>query len=154
MEGRRGMEGVTLLRSSERNNTFFTGVETPACILSSLRDYCLSCFTRHFGLRLGRTNKFVLLSACSKIGRRRGDAPTEFCMEDAFYTGTPPFGLHPCLYSVVPTGLLFVLFHKTFWTDGWWDAGLWVGEEEKKSPRVVPGRLSRKRCDVIRSVVM
>ena len=29
----------------------------------------LSCFTRHFGLRLGITNKFVLLSACSKIGR-------------------------------------------------------------------------------------
>ncbi len=30
----------------------------------------LSCFTRHFGRRLGITNKFVLLSACSKIGLR------------------------------------------------------------------------------------
>ncbi len=29
----------------------------------------LSYATRHFGRRLGRTNKFVLLSACSKIGR-------------------------------------------------------------------------------------
>jgi|GEM_PF-6417929 len=32
---------------------------------------------------------------------------------------------HPCLYSVVPMGLLFVLFHKTFWADGgWWMDGL------------------------------
>ena|GEM_PF-2139739 len=112
---------VTLLRSSIRNNTFYTGTPLrciPACILSSLRDYfrtavlcrgyatlhfasqgigrrlgrdyacitlrsacsdipaCilsflrdlgLSCFTRHFGRRLGITNKFVLLSACSIV---------------------------------------------------------------------------------------
>ena len=34
-------------------------------------------------------------------------------------------GLHPCLYSVVPKGLTFVLFYKTFWADGgWWIDGL------------------------------
>ncbi len=33
-------------------------------------DLRLSCFTRHFGRRLGITNNFVLLSACSKIGLR------------------------------------------------------------------------------------
>jgi len=65
-----GLE-VTLLRSSIRNITFYTGTPfyfVPACILSSLRDFCLSCFTRHFGRHLGITNKFVLLSARSKIG--------------------------------------------------------------------------------------
>ena len=55
---------VTLLRSSIRNNTFFTGTPLrciPACILSSLRDYfclvsqdILSYFAGHFGRRLGR----------------------------------------------------------------------------------------------------
>ena len=43
------------------------------------------------------------------LGYGVGDAPTEFYMEDTFYTGTPPFGLHPCLYSVVPTGLFVCL---------------------------------------------
>ena len=52
--------------------TLFTGVETPACILSSRWDFCL------------------------------GDGEGDF-------TGTPPFGLHPCLYYNVPTGLLFRL---------------------------------------------
>gem|GEM_PF-5454855 len=41
------------------------------CVCLVLQDI-LSCFTRHFGRRLGITNKFVLLSACSKIGRRKG----------------------------------------------------------------------------------
>ncbi len=63
-----GLDKVTLLRSSKRKRRFITGVETPACILTSRWDLCLSCFTRHFGRRLGITNKFVLLSACSKIG--------------------------------------------------------------------------------------
>ena len=67
---------MTLLRSSERNNTFFTGVplrSTPACIVSSLWVY------------------FRTAVLC------RGSAT-----------------LHPCLYYNVPTGLAFVLFHKTF----------------------------------------
>ena len=49
---------------------------------------------------------------------RRGDAPTEFCMEEAFITGVSSYGLHPCLYCIVPTGLVFVLFYKTFWALG------------------------------------
>ena len=36
-----------------------------------------------------------------------GDAPTEFYKVERCLAGTPPFGLHPCLYYNVPTGLLF-----------------------------------------------
>ena len=116
---------VTLLWSSERNGRFIQGFRpsdsTPACILSSLRDYVrtdvlcrgytpaciltsrwdlrLSCFTRHFGRRLGITNLFVLLSACAKIGRWGGDAPTEFYKEWAFIAGVPLRSTPACILS-------------------------------------------------------
>ena len=56
---------VTLLRSSEWKRRFITGVETPACILTSRRDYF-------------RTTVLY-----------RGDAPMEFGAEYTFITGVP-----------------------------------------------------------------
>ena len=73
-----------------KEDAFIAGVETPACIVSSLRDLRLSCFTRHFGHRLGRVRvNSTLHSACSKIGRAgwKGDAPTEFYMVERSFTG-------------------------------------------------------------------
>ena len=35
----------------------------------------------------------------------KGDAPMEFYKEYMFITGVPSYGLYPCLYSIVPTGL-------------------------------------------------
>ena len=33
------------------------------------------------------------------------------------FTGTPPYGLHPCLYSIVPTGLCLG-YRGGVWEDG------------------------------------
>ena len=124
---------VTLLRSSERKRRFITGVETPACILTS---HCPTSWTFWAGWRVTllrsskRNNTFFTgtppfgLHPCLYsdvptglcvwatgvcLGGWVGDAPTEFCMENTFYTGTPPFGLHPCLYCIVPKGLFVCL---------------------------------------------
>ena len=58
-----------------------------------------------------RDNKFI----CSPLGLLQNWADGEVTLlrssewNNTFFTGTPPFGLHPCLYSDVPTGLFVCL---------------------------------------------
>ena len=90
---------VTLLRSSEWKRRFITGVETPACILTSRRDSSFVLFYKTFWadgwVVDGRVGEVTLLRSSIR--------------NNTFYTGTPPFGLHPCLYCIVPTGLILEL---------------------------------------------
>ena len=56
----------------------------------------------------------------------KGDAPTEFGAEETLFTGveTPA-----CILSS-RWDYAFVLFHKTFWADGWW----WMDGLEGDAP--------------------